>query len=169
MLSAAPDWHIFWHNEFMHSIDRNILICLLSLFSVAVFDLDAQERKTLPVGEQASPQRGAPPASVLCGWDQVTSFSGLVNDYNRAPGIISFTISTDWGTEERVAIEQEDNEFEPYFLLFSRPFSKDGWQLIESEPGKLLPNVRATAWVCLDGVTPPLIDWQPGYSKPERR
>lgn len=152
----------------MPSSSRSKLRYLLILVTFAITLADAQENKTLPVGAQDTVERIAPPAGLVCDRNQLTSYNGIVSVYSRSPESISITISTDWGTEESVAIQQEEGEFEPYFLLFSRPFSEEEWSLIEEKPGKLLPNVRATAWICLDGVTLPVIDWQPGYSSPGR-
>lgn len=141
------------------------LALLTAFISFGAF---AQHNQTLPVGKQAEQRRSAPPDQVGCDRGQLTSYTGIVSDYHRAASSLTISVSTDWGTEESLAIQRDDGEFTLYFLLFNGPFSEEDWHLIESEPGKLLPAVRVTAWVCLDGVTPPLIDWQPGYSKPGR-
>ena len=159
---------VFWHNGRMPPTSYFKLSFLLFLAPILISKANAQENTTLPVGEQTAPRSAAPPSTVLCDRSQLTSYNGIVSDYSRTPEIVSITISTDWGTVESVVVNQADGEFERYFLMFSRTFSEEDWPLIESEPGELLPNVRATAWICLDGVTPPQIDWQPGYSKPGR-
>ena len=48
-----------------------------------------------------------------------------------------------------------------YYRLNGQDFGAGDFAAIESAPGTLREGVRATAWVCLDGVTPPVIDWQP--------
>lgn len=158
----------FWHNGPMFPAGRLKLSIPLFLVPLLISSANAQKKTTLPVGDQSVGQRTAPPSAVVCDRNQLTSYNGIVSGYNRTPESVSITISTDWGTVESVAINQVNGEFERYFLMFSRPFSEEDWPLIEAGPGELLPNVRATAWICLDGATPPQIDWQPGYSKPGR-
>ena len=48
-----------------------------------------------------------------------------------------------------------------HYLFNGQPFTAADWSAIESAPGVLREGMRATAWVCDDGVTPPVIDWQP--------
>lgn len=141
---------------------------LLIMASVTLSSAAAQEKSTLPIGDQPALQRHEPPAAVVCDRSQLTSYKGVVSGYKRTPGSISITVSTDWGTEEDIVINSGIDAFESYFLLFNRPFREQDWPLIEERAGKLRPGVRATAWICLDGETPPIIDWQPGYSSPGR-
>lgn len=140
-----------------------LIMTLVTLSSAA-----AQEKTTLPIGDQPALQRHVPPTAVVCDRGQLTLYKGVVSGYKRTPGSISITVSTDWGTEEDIVIDSGSNAFEPYFLLFNRPFREQDWPLIEERAGKLRPGVRAIAWICLDGVTLPVIDWQPGYASPGR-
>lgn len=147
---------------------RRPRLLLPFMLAFAVTHAGAQFKQSLSVGEQAISQQTTPPASVVCNRDQLTHYQGTVSGHSRTPQSISVTISTDWGTEEVVTIEQENGDIESYFLLFNRKFREDDWPLIEEAPGKLLPSVRATVWLCLDDETTPVINWQPGYSRPSR-
>lgn len=103
-----------------------------------------------------------PPASVLCSRDQLTAYSGLATHYHRSADSTRISIHTDWDTDETVVLEHAgSNDPTPQFLMQGRRFDAQDWRRIETAPGILIEGVRATAWVCGDGKTKPLVDWQP--------
>lgn len=109
--------------------------------------------------------RLAPPVSVTCDRDQLTSWTGDVTGYRRDETSIWIEISTDENTVEETAIEHSGfADAAARYLLWGEPFGYSDWTAIEAAPGKLLDGMRATVWVCSDGRTPPVIDWRPDRS-----
>ena len=98
--------------------------------------------------------RIAPPAEITCDRNRLTVYAGQVADYSRKASDIRLTILTDWDTKERVALRAGDK-----VLLQGKPITADGWRQVEVSEGKLLPRVRAAAWIC-EGDRP-VLDWQP--------
>ena len=45
----------------------------------------------------------------------------LVSGYNRTRESVSITVSTDWGTQESVELQQENGGFEPYSTMQKSP------------------------------------------------
>lgn len=100
------------------------------------------------------------PAQVTCDRNRLTSYFGRVTAYKRGKVRVWLRIATDYDTVEEVtAIDPAEKDPASLFLYRGRPFTAADWQRIESRPGVLRKGVRATAFVCLDGKTPPLIDW----------
>jgi hypothetical protein len=97
--------------------------------------------------------RVMPPAQVRCDRNQLTSYFGDVVSYKRNASRVSLRIATDYGTVEDVDASTER------FLYQGRAFTSADWQRVERKPGVLRKGTRATAWVCSDGKTPPLVDW----------
>ena len=113
-----------------------------------------------PGAHAAAQGRVMPPARVSCDRNQLTSYFGKVIGYRRLKAGVWLRIATDYDTVEEVTL-RHPNEGDPadYFLYRGRPFTAPDWARIESKPGKLRAGMRATAWVCGDGHTVPLIDW----------
>jgi len=106
--------------------------------------------------------RLAPPAEISCDRNQLTSWTGEVSGYRRQEKSTWLEISTDEQTVEQTTIEHDGAlDASAHYLLWSEPFTQADWPAIETAPGKLINAMRATAWICLDGRTPPVIDWQP--------
>lgn len=106
--------------------------------------------------------RIAPPASISCDRNQLTSWTGKVSGYRRQEKTTWLEISTDERTFEHTTIEHAGAaDALTHYLLWGEQFRQADWQVIESSPGKLINGMRATAWICSDGKTPPVIDWQP--------
>jgi hypothetical protein len=106
--------------------------------------------------------RIASPAVISCDRNQLTSWTGAVSGYRRQDKSTWLEISTDEQTVEQTTIEHDGAaDASAHYLLRSEPFTQADWPAIETAPGKLIDGVRATAWICLDGRTPPVIDWQP--------
>ena len=100
------------------------------------------------------------PARVSCDPNQLTAYFGHVVGYRRSAKQTWLRIATDYGTTEEVTLEHGGaTDGSAHFLLRGEPFRKKDWALIESKPGVLRKGTRATAWVCGDGKTAPLIDW----------
>jgi hypothetical protein len=114
-------------------------------------------------GPEAAPsERGRimPPAQVRCDRSQLTSYFGDVTAYKRGKVRVWLRIATDYGTlEEVTAIDPAEKDPANLFLYQGQAFTSADWQRIERKPGVLRKGTRATAWVCRDGKTPPLIDW----------
>ena len=159
----------FWHNGIVITVFRRMSRIIWILAAFASCYAEARQQGTLPVGEQEAPGVNLPPASVSCEFDKVIAYNGIVTDYRRTTTSIKVTISTDRGTDETITIHQKDGIFAPYFLLFNRDFREPDWLLIEADTNQVIAGVRATAWICLDGETPPVIDWQPGIAHPGGR
>lgn len=107
-------------------------------------------------------RRMAPPEVVACDRNQLTSYTGAVTGYRRDGDELWLQISTDWDTIEQVQVEVGPAAGTvTQFLLRGDPFTVADWSVLEQSPGVLHDDMRATAWVCLDGKTPPLVDWMP--------
>lgn len=106
--------------------------------------------------------RLAPPASISCDRNQLTSWTGEVSGYGRGKESSWLEISTDEDTVEHTSIEHEGSaDSSTHYLLWGEPFSSSDWPAIETSPGKLVKGMRATAWICMDGKTSPVINWRP--------
>jgi hypothetical protein len=102
-----------------------------------------------------------PPAVLQCARNDLTSYTGELQAYRRGPDTTRIGIRTDEGTSEVVALQHPHADPSAMFLLNGAGFSETDWRRIESSTGVARPGLRLTAWICLDGRTPPVIDWQP--------
>jgi hypothetical protein len=112
--------------------------------------------------EAAAGERGRvmPPAQVRSDRNQLTSYFGDVTSYKRGKVRVWLRIATDYGTVEEVTVvDPAEKDPANLFLYQGQAFTSADWQRIERKPGVLRKGTRATAWVCRDGKTPPLIDW----------
>jgi hypothetical protein len=107
--------------------------------------------------------RLAPPPSLECDRSLLTSWTGVVTEYQRRLGETRISIHTDYGTDESATLKHEGSE-DPSgsFLIFGRPFQPGDWRRIEAAPGVIIKGVRATAWVCEIANARIVIDWRPG-------
>ncbi len=106
--------------------------------------------------------RLAPPSAISCDRNQLTSWTGEVSGYRREETFTWLQISTDEQTVEQTTVSHDDAaDASARYLLWGEPFTQADWKAIETSPGKLINGMRATAWICSDGKTPPVIDWQP--------
>jgi hypothetical protein len=109
----------------------------------------------------AGAQRLRPPESLQCPRNNLTAFSGTVSSFQRKADRAVIRLDTDEKTAEQFTLYyQEGADPTPWFLLKAKPFQSDDWELIESAPNRLLPEMRAIVWVCDDGSNP-VIDWRP--------
>ena len=110
-----------------------------------------------------SGRRIAPPSSLTCDRNHLTSWTGVVTGYDRRQGETRISIHTDYDTDESTTLKHKGND-DPStsFLIFGRPFRPDDWRRIESAAGVLIEGSRATAWVCEDAEARVIIDWRPG-------
>ena len=132
------------------------LVLLASSPACADSGSELQSRTPAPAG------RLAPPTQVRCERNQLTSYTGSVNAFERSPASIRIVIRTNWGSEETFTLPHPDGRPESHFLLWGKTFGPDDWQLIEQAPGQLIDDLQAIIWVCEDENIPPLIDWRPG-------
>jgi hypothetical protein len=102
------------------------------------------------------------PPPLACDINQTTSWTGRVTGYRRDAGGLWFRIATDEDTvEEATLAGRTQADWAKQFLLRRTTFNAGDWSRIERKPGVLIEGMRATAWICEDGKTPPVIDWQP--------
>lgn len=107
-------------------------------------------------------RRLAPLPSVSCDRNQLTSWFGVVSGYRTDTGQTWLQITTDYDTVEAVTLKHpEQSDAAGFYRLWGEPFQKSDWSVIEQTSGTLVTGMRATAWICEDEQTPPLIDWQP--------
>lgn len=106
-----------------------------------------------------------PPDSITCDHNHLTSFTGKILSYSRAPGRVSLRMRTDEATNESFMLRFPKREdASKYFLLHGESFKQSDWALIERSRSRLRPRMRATVWVCDDGSTP-IVDWRPGEDR----
>ncbi len=133
-------------------------LSLALVFMLALPAMAQQTTEQLP----DHPGRFAPPPSVTCDGRYLDSFNGPVTSYERGDGSITITVQTQSGAFETVKIDYVDTDSKaPYFLYQGQPFTDDDWARIEVEPGVLMEGMGVTAWVCKDGETGTILDWQP--------
>jgi hypothetical protein len=102
------------------------------------------------------------PPPLACDINQTTSWTGRVTGYRRDAKGLWFRIATDEDTvEEATLAGRTQADWAKQFLLRRTTFNAGDWSRIERKPGVLIEGMRATAWICEDGKTPPVIDWQP--------
>jgi hypothetical protein len=115
-----------------------------------------------PLATSAEGGRLRPPAALACERNQLTSYSGRVSGYKPARESTWIQISTDEDSLEALTIKHPGQaDASAHYLLHGQAFHPADRAKIEKRPGKLVAGTRAVAWVCLDGKTAPLIDWQP--------
>jgi len=115
---------------------------------------------------QHETQRGAgrlmPPSVISCDRNQLTSWTGEVSAYRREGGELMIEIETDYGTVESTKFNYDVKAGQAHnFLLWGETFETTDWPEVEQTPGVLKEGMRATAWICDDGKTAPVIDWRP--------
>ena len=143
---------------------RLLRICMGLL---AVVSVEAQRRAAPGVESTSTAQgseqrRTAPPENIGCSRDRLTSYEGRVLSYQRRQGRTTIRIRTDWDTTEQVTVRHPgtDNPSK-WFLLRREPFRHRDWKFIEVSRNRLRPRMRANIWVCEDGSSNPVVDWQP--------
>jgi len=103
-----------------------------------------------------------PPASLTCDANHLTSWFGVVSGYRREDKQTWLQISTDYDTVEQLTIDHAGQpDASAHYLLWQEPFTAADWNKIEKSKGVLIEGMRAIAWICDDGKTAPVIDWQP--------
>ena len=147
---------------------RFLLAGLAMMANACVAHAPAQETTSTPevAVENASDTgrsgRLRPPATLACDRNHLTSYTGAVSGYRRDADQTWLEISTDEDTVEAVTVEHAGQpDASAHYLLRGEAFTANDWAAIEAAKGKLVENMRATAWVCDDGATAPVIDWQP--------
>ena len=103
-----------------------------------------------------------PSPALACDRNNLTSYSGVVSGYRREKDSTWIEISTDEDTVEGVTVPHDGKGgASSHYWLWGAPFTAADTTRIEKSPGVLVDGIRAVAWVCDDGKTPPVIDWQP--------
>lgn len=112
--------------------------------------------------ERRAAGRLMPPELLTCDRNQLTSWFGKVSGYRRSASETWLEISTDYDTVEQATLKHGDAaDASARYLLWGEPFTAQDWSRIERAPGVLIDGMRAVVWVCEDGKTPPVVDWQP--------
>lgn len=110
--------------------------------------------------------RLAPPPTITCDRNHLTSWTGVITGYRRESDRTWLEISTDEKTVERTTLRYEgQTDASRHYRMWNEPFMAKDWAVIEQSPGVLNKGMRATVWVCEDGVTPPVVDWQPSWKR----
>ena len=103
-----------------------------------------------------------PSPALACDRNHLTSYSGVVSGYRRDKDSTWIQINTDEDTVEPVTVAHDGNvDAAAHYQLWGAPFSAGDYGRIETSTGVLFDGMRAIAWVCDDGSTAPVIDWQP--------
>ena len=135
---------------------RPFFACSLAIGLLGCTAIGAQEPAMRSAG------RIRPPATLTCDINHLTSWSGVVTGYRRKPESTWLRISTDADTVEQTTIDHAGQpDASAHYLLWQQAFTAKDWKRIEKSKGKLIKGMRAIAWICDDGKTAPVIDWQP--------
>ena len=141
-----------------------VLTCVMFASTAAVLEAQDARRPAPQSTARTSVQDGGrirPPDAVTCDRNHLTSYTGRVLFYSRRAGRVVLRIRTDEETTETVTLRHpRGSSPAKWFLLGRERFKASDWSRIESSKGRLLPDMRVTAWVCDDG-NRPIIDWQP--------
>lgn len=143
---------------------KNITSTYLAPVLLALIIISAPLVFARQAAAEQSGHRGrlAPPATLACDRNLLTSYNGEVSHYKRGLKATGITIHTDSGTIESLTLKHTSlDSLQQHFLLRGQAFTSDDWVSIEVESGVLLDGMRAIAWVCMDKQVAPVIDWQP--------
>ena len=132
-------------------------LCFLRACVIAQLALSAGYGGAALAQERAGRLR--PPPTLHCERNQLTSYTGVLKAYHREAGVLRLSIHTDEDTDEAVDVPHPGADPANAFLANGGPFNDPDWARLESSPGVAREGLRLTAWVCLDGRTPPVIDW----------
>lgn len=150
----------------MQKATSPLLLIVLTATLAACASTAATEARTPdnqpPEGATPDTPRLAAPPSSACDRNQLTSWFGAVSGYRRERETVWLEVSTDYDTVEQINLGYGDQVAAPaQFQLRGQAFTESGWAMIESSPGVLKEGMRVVVWICEDGETPPLVDWQP--------
>ena len=135
---------------------RPFFACSLAIGLLGCTAIGAEEPAMRDAG------RIRPPASLTCDANHLTSWFGVVSGYRREDKQTWLQISTDYDTVEQLTIDHAGQpDASAHYLLWQEPFTAADWNKIEKSKGVLIEGMRAIAWICDDGKTAPVIDWQP--------
>lgn len=134
---------------------------LLGCTAMAAQDSPPPEA-SVQAGASAPSGRLRPSPALACDRNNLTSYSGVVSGYRRDKDSTWIQISTDEDTVEAVTVPHDgQSDASAHYWLWGVPFTAADTAQIEKSSGVLIDGMRAVAWVCDDGKTPPVIDWQP--------
>ncbi len=103
-----------------------------------------------------------PSPALACDRNNLTSYSGVVSGYRRDTDSTWIQIDTDEDTVEAVTVAHDGQaDATAHFQLWGAPFAAGDFSRVGTSTGVLIDGMRAIAWVCDDGKTAPVIDWQP--------
>lgn len=134
---------------------------LIPAILILVITLPVCARQTAD-DQAAGRGRFAPPATLNCNRNDLTSYNGQVIAYQRTVESIQVRIQTTWDTIESVSMQlSETQPISNSFLINGGVFTRADWSRIESSEGVLIEGMQVIAWLCLDDKTPPVLDWRP--------
>jgi hypothetical protein len=105
----------------------------------------------------AQAARLAPPADLACPRDSLTLLAGEVLAYRRRATGTRITLRTDWDSRETIELPAASLPGR----VKGRPAAEGDLARIERGPRAAQPGLRVRVWLCEDGRTPPVVDWQP--------
>ena len=117
-----------------------------------------------PAMGQRSAGRVMPPPELVCDRNDLTSYNGALTAYTPHSDFTLIEIATEWDTIEAVRVPHSaEHEIEAAFTIYGEAFKPEHWVKLGALDGSRLPakGTQLIAWVCLDGETPPIIDWRP--------
>lgn len=113
---------------------------------------------------QRQASRVMPPPALECDRNQLTSYNGALVHYSVRDDATLIEIATEWDTLETIRVPHSgDLGPATAYTFHGLPFTQDHWKKLGTDPAARLPTkgTPLIAWVCLDGETPPVIDWRP--------
>ena len=116
------------------------------------------------VESQRSHQRSMPPEILECDRNDLTSYNGALMAYTPHNDFTLIEIATEWDTIEAVRVPHSaEHKIEAAFTIHGEAFKPEHWAELGALDDNRLPTkgTQLIAWVCLDGETPPIIDWRP--------
>jgi len=144
---------------------RTFSLILTGAIIISISSTAAAQARKAPQpqndNQRAAGQRIAPPSSLKCPRNNLTSFMGRVTAYQRTRTRIFIRVRTDEETTENFTLKfTRNNDPTRLFLLRGEEFKQSDLKLIEISTGILRKPMRAIVWVCDDGSNP-VIDWRP--------
>jgi hypothetical protein len=110
----------------------------------------------------AQAERLLVPDYVSCDRNNLTSWTGQVVAYTHHDLKTVITLDTDDGTTETLTLEPSQTAaLTAQYYVHGKHFELADWAKIENEDRHLLPNIRATVWLCSEASILPIINWLP--------
>jgi len=114
----------------------------------------------LPIAK-SEPGRLLVPSYVMCERNALTSYRGIVTNYQRERTLLMIELDTTQATHEKLSI-QLNSDSERYINVFidHHPMLLGHWPLIEDSRERIKSPSYVTIWLCMDNQVAPIINWQ---------